>query len=217
MSVSIVVVVPTDNSPPTLRVEALSPSNGPTASASVAGLNLTFDEDIQNEGTRTVDLCTNSIAGSGAGYAHAEYVDGSLAVHPVISENVSWRTLVVVLDQELHPNQTVYILIDARAALDSSVKLFVGLAGSDFNFSVAEQVVVPNDTMTFVASEASTTTTMVVSFAEPVQLAVINVSFRIALRVKAEVLCGKNTMIGKVCRLATTTVPTRNWTSRGQT
>ena len=217
MSVSMVVVVPTDNSPPTLRVEALSPSNGPTANASVARLNLTFDEDIQNEGTRTVDLCTNSVAGSGAGYAHAEYVDGSFAVHPVISENVSWRTLVVVLDQELHPNQTVYVLIDARAALDSSVKLFVGLAGSDFNFSVAEQVVVPDDTMTFVASEASIATTMVVSFAETVQLAGINVSFRIAFRVKAEVLCGKNTMIGKVCRLATTTVPTRNWTSRGQT
>ena len=37
----------------------------------------------------------------------------------------------------------------------------------------------------------------VVSFAEPVQLAGRNVSFRIALRAKAEVLCGKNTMIRK--------------------
>ena len=66
---------------------------------------------------------------------------------------------------------------------------------------MAEQVVVPNDTMTFVASEASTTTTMVVSFAEPVQLAGGNVSFRIALRVRAEVLCGKNTMIGKCLQM----------------
>ena len=38
---------------------------------------------------------------------------------------------------------------------------------------------------------------MVVSFAEPVQLAGMNVSFRIALPVKAEVLCGKNTMFQK--------------------
>ena len=55
----------------------------------MASLNLTFDEDIQFEGTRTVDSCTNSVAGSGAGCVHAEYVDGSFAVHPVTSENVS--------------------------------------------------------------------------------------------------------------------------------
>ena len=96
--------------------------------------------------------------------------DGSFAVHLVISDNVSWRILVVVVDQELHPNQTVYVPIDARAVPDSSDKPFVGLAGSDFNFAVAEQVIVPNDTMTFPASEASTGTTMVVSFAEPVHL-----------------------------------------------
>ena len=75
------VFVPADDSPPTLRTEALS-------SVSSASLNLTFDEDIQFEGTRTVDLCTNSVAGSGAGCAHAENADGSFAVHPVISENV---------------------------------------------------------------------------------------------------------------------------------
>ena len=150
-------------------------------SASLA-LNLTFDEDIQFHGTRTVDLCTNSVAGSGAGCAHAENADGSSAVHRVISENVSRRTLVVVLDQELRPNQTVYVLIDARAVLDSSGKPFVGLAGSDFNFAVAEQVIVPNNTLTFLAGEASKTTTMVVSFAEPVQLAGGNASFRFTLR-----------------------------------
>ena len=133
-SVSIVVVVPADNSPPTLRAEALSPSNGPTTSASVASLNLTFDEDSQFEGTRTVDLCTNSVAGSGAGCAHAEYADDSFASHPGTSENVSFCTLVVVLDQELHPNETVYVLVDARAVLDSSSNPFVGLAGSDTQF-----------------------------------------------------------------------------------
>ena len=77
---------------------------------------------------------------------HAEYADGSFAVHPAISEDVSWRTLV------------------ARVVLDSSGKLFVGLAGSDFT------------------GEASTTTTIVVSFAGPVQLAGGNAAFRIALR-----------------------------------
>ena len=159
MSVSTVVVVLADNSRPTLRVEALSPSNG-----------------------RTVDLCTNSVAGSGTGCAHADYADGSIAVHPVISENFSWRTLVVLLDQELHPNQTVYVLIDARAVLDSSGKPFLGLVGSDFSFAVAEQVIVPNNTITFLTIDAITSTAMVVSFAEPVQLAGRNASFRIALR-----------------------------------
>ena len=51
--------------------------------------------------------------------------------------------------------------------------------------------------MTFLATEASTTTIMVVSFAEPVQLAGRNASFLFALRAEAEVLCGKNTMIQK--------------------
>ena len=49
-SVCIVVDVPADNSPPTLRAEALSPSNGPTTSVSLASLNLTFDEVVQFEG-----------------------------------------------------------------------------------------------------------------------------------------------------------------------
>ena len=59
-SVSIVVVARADKSLQILRVEALSPSNSPTTSLSLASLNLTFDEDIQFGETRTVDLCTNS-------------------------------------------------------------------------------------------------------------------------------------------------------------
>ena len=43
----------------------------------------------------------------------------------------------------MHPNQGVYVLIGARAVVDSSGEPFVGLAGSDFNFAVAEQVIVP--------------------------------------------------------------------------
>ena len=82
-----------------------------------------------------------------------------------------------MLDQELYPNQTVYVLVDARAVLDSSGNPFAGLAGSDFKFAVAEQVFVPSDTdVTFPAGEASTTTTIVVSLAEPVQLADGNAS-----------------------------------------
>ena len=87
-----------------------------------------------------------------------------------------------MLDQELHPNQNVYVLIDAMVVLDSSGKPFVGLASSDFNFAVAKQAIVSNGTVTFPAGEASTTTTIVVSFAEPVQLAGGNASFRTALR-----------------------------------
>ena len=82
-----------------------------------------------------MDLCTTSVAGSGAGRLHAGYADGSFAVRPVISENVSWRASVVVLDQEGHQNQTVYVPIDARAVLDSSGKPFVCVAGSDFKLS----------------------------------------------------------------------------------
>ena len=65
------------------------------------------------------------------------------------------------------------------------------------NFTVAEQVIVPNGAVTFPAGEASPTTTIVVSFAEPVQLAGGHASFRIALWSRAEVLCGKNTVIPK--------------------
>ena len=71
------------------------------------------------------------------------------------------------------------------------------IVGIDFNFAVAEQVIVPNDTATFSAGDASTTTTIVVSFAETEQLAGGKASFRIAFQVGAEVLCGKHTMIQK--------------------
>ena len=115
-SVSIVVVAPADNFPQTLRVEALSLTNSPETILSLASLNLTFDEDIQSEETRTADLCTNSGAGSGDGCAHVESADGGFAVHPVTSESGSWGTLGVGLDQELHPNLVEYVLIDLRAA-----------------------------------------------------------------------------------------------------
>ena len=88
---------------------------------------MTFDEAVQVEGTRTVDLRTNSVAGSGAGPAHAEHVDG-----PITSESVLWRTWAVVRDQKLHPNHTVYILVDATTVLDSSGNPFVGRSGRDF-------------------------------------------------------------------------------------
>ena len=87
--------------------------------------------------------------------AHAEYADGSFAVHPVTSENVSFCTfVVVVLEQHLYPNKTVYFLKDARAVRDSIGNPFVGLAGSDVKFGVAEQVIVLNGTVAIPAGEA---------------------------------------------------------------
>ena len=94
-------------------------------------------------------------------------------------------------------NQIGYILIDTRAVLDSSGKPFVGLAGSDFKFGVAEQVVVPNGTGTFPAGETSTATTIVVLFVELVQLAGGIFSLHVALWGRAGVLCGENIMIRK--------------------
>ena len=109
--------------------------------------------------------------------------------------------------------QTVYIFIDARAAQDSSGNPFVGLAGRDVNFAVAEQVIVPCGTVTFTAGEASTTTTIVDSFAEPVQLAGGNASFRIALWSGADVLCGKNTVILKGLQIGHNDCPNAGLTS----
>ena len=110
-------------SPQTLRFEALSLGKSPTTSLSLASLNLTFNMDIQIERTRTVDLCTNLVAGVGC--AHAESADGSFAVHSSTSESVPWGTLGIGLDQELHPKKMKYIRIDtgARAVQISKVDL----------------------------------------------------------------------------------------------
>ena len=102
---------------------------------------------------------------------HGQYADGSLAVHPVTSENIPGRTLVVVLTPELQQDQTVYVLIDAGSVLDSSGNSLAGLVNSDSNFAVAEQVIVPNGTVIFRAGEVSTTTTIVISFTVSVPLA----------------------------------------------
>ena len=130
-----VAVAPSDNSPRTLRVDALSLGKNPTMSWSSASLNLTFNEDIQIERTRVVDLYTNSVAGSGGGCAHAESADGSFVVHPATAESVPWGTLGIGLDQELLPNQMKYLLIDkgARAVQISKVDLVLpsGPTGMD--------------------------------------------------------------------------------------
>ena len=93
-------------------------------------------------GTHTVNLYTNSNAGSGTGCMHVQNEDGSLAVHPVTSENVPGVP-------ELQQKQTVCVLIDAGAVLSSSGNSLVGLVDSDSNFAVAEQVSVPDGTVTF--------------------------------------------------------------------
>ena len=126
-SVSIVVIAPADNSPLTRRVETLPLSNSPTTSLSWRRLNLTFNEDIQFEETCTVYLRPNSVAGSGDECTQAESADGSFAVHLVTSESASWCTLGVGLDQESHPNQSEYLLIETGARTGQISKVDVVL------------------------------------------------------------------------------------------
>ena len=103
---------------------------------------------------------------------HAWTVDGSLAVHPVTSENIPGRTWVVVLAPELQQNQTEYVLIDTGAVLDSSGNSLVGLVDSVSNFAVVEQLFVPKGTtVTFRVGEVRTATTIVISFTVSVPLA----------------------------------------------
>ena len=54
-------------SQPTLRVEALSSGNLSAKLVSLARINLTFQAEVQNNGTHTVNLHTNSNARSGTG------------------------------------------------------------------------------------------------------------------------------------------------------
>ena len=72
-----------------------------------------------------------------------EDADGRIAVHPVTTEDIPVRTLVVGLAPELQQNQTIHALIVAGAGLDSSDTSLVGLTDSDSNFAVAEQVIDP--------------------------------------------------------------------------
>ena len=64
--------------------------------------------------------------------------DGSVAVHPVTSENIPGRPLVVVLAPELQQNQTIHVLIGTGPGLDSSGSSLVSPVDSDSNSAVAE-------------------------------------------------------------------------------
>ena len=68
--------------------------------------------------------------------------DNSLAVHPVPSENIPGRPLVVVMGLELQQHHTKNVLVDTGARLDYGGNSLVSLADSDFNFAVAEEVFV---------------------------------------------------------------------------
>ena len=148
----------------TLCVEALSPGNLSTKLVSLASINLTFHAEVPINGTHTVNLHTNSNVGSGTGGMHGQYADGSLVVHPVTSENIPGRTVIVVLAPEFQQNQTVSALVGERSVLDCSGNSLAGLVNSDSNVAVAEQVVVPNGTVTFPPGEVRTTTTIEISF-----------------------------------------------------
>ena len=66
--------------------------------------------------------------------------------------------------------EPLFVPIDAGAGLDFGSNSLVNLADSDSNFAVAEQVFVPQGTVTFRVGEVSTTTTMVISFIASVPL-----------------------------------------------
>ena len=51
---------------------------------------------------------------------HGQYAEGTLTVHPVTSENIPGRTLVVLLAPKLQQDYTVHVLIGAGSVLDSS-------------------------------------------------------------------------------------------------
>ena len=170
-SVSIVSSVRVNLSQPTLRVEALSPGNLSTKLVLLPSISLTFHEEIQIHGTHTVNLYTNSKAGSRTGCAHGQHADRSPTVHPVTSEHIPGRTLVVVLAPDMQQNQTIYVHIDTGAGLDSSGNSLVGLTDMDSNFAVAEKVVDPKGTGSFWIGEISITTTLVISFLVSVPLA----------------------------------------------
>ena len=62
--------------------------------------------------------------------------DGSIAVHPVTSEDIPGRTLVVGLAPELQQNQPMYVLIDTGGGVDSGSNSLRSLADNDPSFAV---------------------------------------------------------------------------------
>ena len=73
----------------TLRVEALSLGSLTTKLVLWASISLTFVEEVQNEGTHPVNVYTNSKAGSETECRPGQDANGSIAVHPAISEDFS--------------------------------------------------------------------------------------------------------------------------------
>ena len=130
---------------------------------SLACISSAFHKEVQIKGTHVVIYVQNSNAGSGTGSMPGRHEDSSLAVHPVPSENIPGRPLVVVLGPGLQQRQTKNVLIDTGARLDSGGNSFVSLADSDPNFAVTEQGIVPTGTVTFQEGEISTTTTIAIS------------------------------------------------------
>ena len=124
----------------------------------------TLDPIVGTMRANPVNVGTNSKVGSRTGCMPRQDADCSIAVHPVTSEDISGRTLIVVWALELQQNPTEYVLIDGGVLLDSSGNSLVGLVYSDSNFVVTEPVIVPKGTLTFRVGEVSTTTIIVISF-----------------------------------------------------
>ena len=111
-------------------------------------------------GSPLLNLSADSKVGSGAGERHGQYADGNLAVHPVTSESLPARTLIVMWASEWQQNQTVYALVDEGSLLDPGG---ASLGNRDSNVVMEGQVTVPGGTVTFSVVEVRTMTTIVIS------------------------------------------------------
>ena len=130
-SVSIVGAVQADPSQPTLRVEALSSGKLSTKLVSLASISLKFHEEVQINGTQTVNLKTNSNAGSGTGAVAEQFIVPNGTVTFRVGE-VSTTTSIVISftvcvplagensylvgpgDSEIWLNLTTIVLVDGE-------------------------------------------------------------------------------------------------------
>ena len=156
-----------------LHVEAWLLGNFSTKLVSWASGNWTFHAKVPISGTHTLNLSTNSKAGSGAGDRHRQYADVSLVFHPATSESIPVRTLAVMWTPEWQQNRTVHAVIDEGSLLDSGG---AGLGNNDVNVVMEEQITIPDGAVIFSAGKVSAMTTIVILLTVSVALAEENTS-----------------------------------------
>ena len=112
-----------------------------------------------------MNLSADSKTGSGAGDRHGQHAD---AVHPITSESLPARAMIVMWASEWHQNQTVYALIEEGSLLDPGG---AGLGHRDSSVVMEGRVTVSGGIVTFSVGEESTMTTIVISLTVSVALA----------------------------------------------